>query len=105
MIKRLIRLKQSYPSSRQSSSILASCWSYLAPRRIIPCRSGDTNMSAGIRAHLGMAFPHKTVLMFATIAVALLGVLVFVVPKLINVDRYRPEVIAYLGRKTGKQIE
>ena len=62
-------------------------------------------MSAGIRAHLGMAFPHKTVLMFATIAVALLGVLVFVVPKLINVDRYRPEVIAYLGRKTGKQIE
>ena len=31
--------------------------------------------------------------------------LVFVVPPLINVDRYRPRVISYLQQKTGKQVE
>ena len=62
-------------------------------------------MSDGIRAHLGMAFRHKTGLIIVTIAVVLLAALLFVVLKLINVDRYRSEVIAYLERKTGKQIE
>lgn len=74
-------------------------------RRIIFCGSRDTSMSDGIRAHLGMAFRHKTELIIVTIAVVLLAALLFVVPKLINVDRYRSEVIAYLERKTGKQIE
>jgi uncharacterized protein involved in outer membrane biogenesis len=31
--------------------------------------------------------------------------LIFVVPALIRVDRYRPQVIAYLQTKTGKQVE
>jgi uncharacterized protein involved in outer membrane biogenesis len=52
-----------------------------------------------------MAFRHKTALIIATMAAVLLATLLFVVPRLINVDRYRPEVIAYLERKTGKQIE
>ena len=52
-----------------------------------------------------MAFRRKTALIIATIAAVLLATLLFVVPSLINVDRYRPEMIAYLERKTGKQIE
>src|SRR5579864_1620927 len=39
------------------------------------------------------------------IAAILLLALVFLVPTLINVDRYRPQVISYLQEKTGKQIE
>ena len=31
--------------------------------------------------------------------------LIFVVPALINVDRYRPQVISYLQEKTGMQVE
>jgi uncharacterized protein involved in outer membrane biogenesis len=57
------------------------------------------------RIKSGMAFRHQTTLIIATMAAVLLATLLFVVPRLINVDRYRPEVIAYLERKTGKQIE
>src|SRR6202521_1802729 len=39
------------------------------------------------------------------IAAILLLSLIFVVPALINVDRYRPQVISYLQGKTGKQVE
>src|SRR6267154_5932185 len=39
------------------------------------------------------------------IAAILLLAFIFVVPALINVDRYRPEAIAYLQEKTGKQVE
>src|SRR6202521_2134620 len=39
------------------------------------------------------------------IAAILLLRLIFVVPALINVDRYRPQVISYLQEKTGKQVE
>src|SRR5215469_1268329 len=52
-----------------------------------------------------MAFRRKTALSVATVAAVLLATLLFVVPGLVNVDRYRPEVIAYLERKTGKHIE
>ena len=52
-----------------------------------------------------MTSRRKTALFFAMIAVVLLAALLFVIPKLINADRYRPELIAYLERKTGKQIE
>jgi len=31
--------------------------------------------------------------------------LIFVVPSLLNVDRYRPQVISYLQEKTGKKVE
>jgi uncharacterized protein involved in outer membrane biogenesis len=52
-----------------------------------------------------MAIRHKTGLIVLGIAGALLLVLIFVVPALIHVDRYRPEVISYLQQKTGKQVE
>jgi uncharacterized protein involved in outer membrane biogenesis len=52
-----------------------------------------------------MAFPRKTALIFVTTAVVLLATLLFLVPRLINVDRYRPQAIAYLERRTGKRIE
>jgi hypothetical protein len=35
----------------------------------------------------------------------LLLAFIFVVPALIDVDRYRPHVISYLQEKTGKQVE
>jgi len=52
-----------------------------------------------------MAIRRKTALIVFGIAAVLLLALVFVVPTLINVDRYRPRVISYLQEKTGKQIE
>jgi uncharacterized protein involved in outer membrane biogenesis len=52
-----------------------------------------------------MAIRRKTALIVVGIAALLLLALVFVVPALINVDRYRPRVISYLQEKTGKQIE
>ena len=52
-----------------------------------------------------MAIRRRMGLILVGIAAALLLVLIFVVPKLINVDRYRPEAIAYLQEKTGKQVE
>src|ERR1700719_2098460 len=39
------------------------------------------------------------------IAAILLLAFIFVVPALMNVDRYRPHVISYLQEKTGKQVE
>jgi uncharacterized protein involved in outer membrane biogenesis len=47
----------------------------------------------------------KTGLIVAGIAVSLLLALIFVVPALIRVDRYRPQVIAFLQENTGKQVE
>jgi uncharacterized protein involved in outer membrane biogenesis len=52
-----------------------------------------------------MAIRRKTAFIVLSIAAALLLALVFVLPALINVDRYRPRVISYLQQKTGKQIE
>jgi uncharacterized protein involved in outer membrane biogenesis len=46
-----------------------------------------------------------TTLIVVGIAALLLLALVFVVPALINVERYRPHVISYLQEKTGKQVE
>jgi uncharacterized protein involved in outer membrane biogenesis len=52
-----------------------------------------------------MAIRRRTIL----IAVAIVGVfalaLIFAVPALIHVDRYRPEIISYLHKKTGKDVE
>jgi uncharacterized protein involved in outer membrane biogenesis len=39
------------------------------------------------------------------IVLILLAALFFAVPALINVDRYRPQIISYLQHKTGKQVE
>jgi uncharacterized protein involved in outer membrane biogenesis len=52
-----------------------------------------------------MAIRHRTALIIVGIAVLLLVALIFVLPALIQVDRYRPEVISYLQEKTGKQVE
>jgi uncharacterized protein involved in outer membrane biogenesis len=49
-----------------------------------------------------MAIRRTTVLVVAAL---LLAALVFAVPALINVDRYRGQVMSYLQQKTGKQIE
>ena len=45
------------------------------------------------------------VLIVLGIAAVLLLALIFVVPALINVDRFRPQVISYLQERTGKQVE
>ena len=47
-----------------------------------------------------MAIRRRTGLILVGIAAMLLLVLIFVVPALINVDRYRPEAIAYLAHTT-----
>ena len=52
-----------------------------------------------------MAIRRRTGLIALGIAATLLLALVFVVPALIRVDRYRPRVISYLQEKTGKQVE
>jgi len=54
---------------------------------------------------LSMAIRRRTGLIVIGIAAILLLALVFVVPALINVDRYRPQVLSYLQEKTGKQVE
>ena len=46
----------------------------------------------------------NTVLIVAGILLVLVALL-FVVPALINVDRYRDDVVSYLQQKTGKQVE
>jgi uncharacterized protein involved in outer membrane biogenesis len=52
-----------------------------------------------------MAIHRKTSLIVLGIAAAFLVTLIFAVPALIRVDRYRPQVISYLQEKTGKQVE
>ena len=52
-----------------------------------------------------MAIRRKTVLIAIGVAAILLLALIFVVPALIKLDRYRPQVISYLQEKTGKQVE
>jgi uncharacterized protein involved in outer membrane biogenesis len=52
-----------------------------------------------------MAIRRRTGLIVIGIAALLLLALIFVVPALIRVDRYRPRVISYLQEKTGKQVE
>jgi uncharacterized protein involved in outer membrane biogenesis len=52
-----------------------------------------------------MAIHRRTGLIIVGIAALLLLALIFIRPTLINVDRYRPQVISYLQEKTGKQVE
>jgi uncharacterized protein involved in outer membrane biogenesis len=52
-----------------------------------------------------MLMRRKTgLILVGSIAILLLA-LVFIVPTLINADRYRPQVISYLQLQTGKQVE
>jgi uncharacterized protein involved in outer membrane biogenesis len=52
-----------------------------------------------------MPIRHRKTLIVVGLATILLLALVFVAPALINVDRYRPQVISYLQEKTGLQVE
>jgi uncharacterized protein involved in outer membrane biogenesis len=52
-----------------------------------------------------MTIRRRTGLILAGIAGTLLIVFVFVVPVLLNGDRYRPEAISYLEESTGKKVE
>jgi uncharacterized protein involved in outer membrane biogenesis len=60
---------------------------------------------APLLARIAMPIRRGTALIVAVIAAILLLALIFLVPALINVDRYRPQVISYLQEKTGKQVE
>jgi uncharacterized protein involved in outer membrane biogenesis len=52
-----------------------------------------------------MLIRRRTALIVVAVAAILLIALIFVLPALVNVDRYRPQVVAYLQKKTGKQVE
>ena len=52
-----------------------------------------------------MTIRRRTGLILAGIACVLLVVLVFLIPILLNADRYRPQAISYLEQKTGKKVE
>jgi uncharacterized protein involved in outer membrane biogenesis len=52
-----------------------------------------------------MTIRRRTGLILAGIASALLVGLIFLIPMLLNADRYRPQVISYLKEKTGKEVE
>jgi uncharacterized protein involved in outer membrane biogenesis len=52
-----------------------------------------------------MPIRRRTALIVGGIAAILLFALIFIVPALIDVDRYRPRVISYLQENTGKQVE
>jgi len=51
-----------------------------------------------------MAAQKKTVLILVLAILTLLAALLIIVPMLIDLDRYRPTVIAYLQRETGKPV-
>jgi uncharacterized protein involved in outer membrane biogenesis len=54
---------------------------------------------------IAMPIRRRRVLTIVGMAAILLLALIFGVPALLKVDRYRPQVISYLQEKTGKQIE
>jgi hypothetical protein len=54
---------------------------------------------------IAMAIRRKAGLIVGGIAALLLVALIFVLPTLIDADRYRPQVVSYLQGKTGKQVE
>jgi uncharacterized protein involved in outer membrane biogenesis len=58
-----------------------------------------------MRAEAAMTIHRRTGLILAAIAGALLVVCVFVVPALLNADRYRLKAISYLEESTGKKVE
>ena len=52
-----------------------------------------------------MAIRRRTALTLILIAAAVLVALIILAPVLVNLDRYRPEVISYLQGKSGKPVE
>src|ERR1700736_2586469 len=58
-----------------------------------------------MHAEAAMTIHHRTGLILAGIAGTLLIASVFVVPVLLDADRYRPKAISYLEESTGKKVE
>jgi uncharacterized protein involved in outer membrane biogenesis len=58
-----------------------------------------------MHAEAAMTIHRRTGLILASITGALLVVCVFVVPALLNADRYRLKAISYLEESTGKKVE
>src|ERR1700692_260598 len=56
-------------------------------------------------AEAAMTIHRRTGLVLAGIAATLLLVFIFVVPVLLDADRYRPKAISYLEESTGKKVE
>src|SRR5579859_2992146 len=56
-------------------------------------------------ARISRPIRRGTALIVTLIGAMILLALVFVLPTLLNVDRYRPQVISYLQEQTGKQVE
>src|ERR1700736_3191087 len=52
-----------------------------------------------------MTIHRKTWFIALSVIAALLVVLVFLAPILLNADRYRPDLRSYLEKKTGKKVE
>ncbi len=52
-----------------------------------------------------MSTRRKVILTLALLLVALLAVLVVAIPRLVDLDRYRPEVVAQIEKTTGKRTE
>src|SRR5580704_4443925 len=52
-----------------------------------------------------MTIRRRTGFILVGIACALLVVLIFLLPILLNADRYRTKVVSYLEEKTGKNVE
>ena len=48
---------------------------------------------------------HRNAVLLSLIIGAVLSVLALAIPSLLNIDRYRPEVVSYLQEKLGKQVE
>jgi uncharacterized protein involved in outer membrane biogenesis len=69
---------------------------------ISPSAEHNQQIRDGVPIAPAMAIRRNTVLIVLAI---LLAAFLFAVPALINVDRYRGQVISYLQQKTGKHIE
>jgi hypothetical protein len=52
-----------------------------------------------------MSSRRKVIVTLVLLLVGLLAVLVIVVPRLVDIDRYRPEVVAQIEKATGKKTE
>ncbi len=68
------------------------------------CSLAAARKSNGIMK-ISIGIQRKTGLMLVGITAILLLAFIFIVPALVKVDRYRPRVISYLQRETGKQVE
>jgi uncharacterized protein involved in outer membrane biogenesis len=72
---------------------------------VFPCAKSDRPSRTKLVQRMFLTMRHKLILIVIGLTAVLLLALLFVVPALINVDHYRPQVISYLQIKTGKKVE